>query len=444
MTVSSYPLPEVFLINMKSLLKGDFSAFLETYNEPALRGAHFSNRRNIAMLPEWASVRIPWAENAWYLDGESQPGRHPLHWAGQYYLQEPSAMAAVSALDAQPGERVLDLCAAPGGKTSLILNNMKGKGLLLTNELYLNRAKELSRNLERMGVINGIVTANLPEELSSRLPEYFDKVLVDAPCSGEGMFRKEPEVISHWHKGLPSQNAERQLTILNNAGMMLKDGGTLVYSTCTFNETENERVIEAFLESNPGFVPEDFHLNGLPASVNGMLRLWPHRIRGEGHFVARLRKSQGPSKESSNADSPIPESDRNKKDFLNQINEALPEWVVEQVKADYILGGVAVKLPDGCPNLQGLKVLRLGLHLGSLVGKTCLPEHALALALTPRQMMPLDLEKAERFRLGEQLSVSEEIKGFVAPCLEGWPLGWGKATQGMLKNHYPKGLRKPG
>lgn len=436
------PLPEAFIKSMKSLLKGDFLDFMASYEQPFRRGAHFSCRRGSIAAPDWAIKPIPWAKNAWYLDAQSQPGAHPLHWAGQYYLQEPSAMAAVSALNIQPGEIVLDLCAAPGGKSSQIASLLEGKGMLVSNDPYNNRAWELSRNMERMGVINSVVTSNQPEKLASSFPDFFDKILVDAPCSGEGMFRKEPEVISHWHEDLPAQNATRQLAILKAASVMLKPGGHLVYSTCTFNQIENEGVIEAFLDEQSDWSLQGFQLPGLPEAGNGMLRLWPHKNEGEGHFIALLKKPEN-SPLSKKKPLPLSWKDGAEKE-LREVNQYLRDWVKEDIFANRMVGETFVHLPSQCPSLDGLSVLRFGLHLARSVGKTILPDHALALAMTPRQMINLDVREIDKYRLGQTLAVPENMKRFVSPSLEGWPIGWGKASDGVLKNHYPKGLRKPG
>lgn len=444
MTIDVNPLPPEYINEIKFLLNEEFSDFIFTYAQPACRGVHFSARRGIIQPLNWAESKIPWAENGWYFEEGSQPGSSPFHWAGRYYIQEPSTMAAVSALSVKPGEKVLDLCAAPGGKSSQIANQMKGQGLLISNDPSLSRAHELSRNLERMGVSNCIVTANRPEQLSCVFPGFFDKILVDAPCSGEGMFRKEPEVLSHWHKDLPKQNAVRQLEILNQAAVMISPGGSLLYSTCTFNRVENEGVIDAFLKAHPDFSLKPFSLPGLPPSEGGILRLWPHRVRGEGHFLALLKHSPQtvaahPEKDLSDFRS------TNRKDKIPaEVNRLLQEWVAEKVDADAVFKDTFVSLPVNCPRLEGLTVLRLGLHLCKYVGKTLIPDHALALALTPKKIISLNEFHAEKYREGQPLQLDNKIRGFCAAALDGWPLGWGKASSGILKNHYPKGLRKPG
>lgn len=417
-------------------------AFLDSFHQPPHRAVRFSPRREHAPQA-WCTDSVPWAEDAWYFAGDTQPGGMLLHWAGAFYIQEPSAMAAVTALDPQAGQAVLDLCAAPGGKSCQIAGLMAGEGLLLANEPVTSRARELSRNLERMGVINAVVTSNKPERLAEKFPAYFDRILIDAPCSGEGMFRKNPEVMKSWHPGLPGELSQLQLHILGQAAGMLKPGGRMVYSTCTFNSTENEGVIASFLRAHQGFSLKQFSLPGLRDAADGMLRIWPHISKGEGHFIALLEKAA----ETGNPAASVLFGDKTTKDrrrLLSAVNGALPEWMETPVSADGFLGDTAVSLPRPCPDLEGLFTLRLGLHLASLVGKTMKPNHALAAAMKARNRLQLDRKEAECFRRGETLKVSGILQGYCCAEYEGWPLGWGKALNGILKNHYPKGLRNSG
>lgn len=443
MTSNRIHLPDEFARSLTMLPASELDAFLDEYKKPAWRAARFSSRQKALPQP-WCLERVPWAENAWYIAGNAQPGMEPQHWAGAYYIQEPSAMAAVGALSPDQGQAVLDLCAAPGGKSCQIADLMAGTGLLVANDPVISRARELSRNLERMGIRNAVVTSNPPEKLAIAFPGYFDRILVDAPCSGEGMFRKNPDAIKNWRHDLPAELSRIQLQILNQAALMLKPGGRMVYSTCTFNETENERVINAFLRQHSDFSLRLFALPGLPEADKGILRIWPHKARGEGHFIALLQKSV----ESAGMERPVMPFNRtlnaDKQKLLDAANRELAAWLDESPFADAILGGIAVKLPEPCPDLQGLQVLRLGLHLASVVGKTIRPEHALAAALIPNQTLRLDRKEAERFRKGEPLPVKQNLKGYLVVSFEGWPLGWGKAVNGVLKNHYPKGLRNPG
>lgn len=443
MTTQSITLPQAFLDSIKPMLSQDgLDAFLACYQRAPARAIRYSARRE---MPAQIDVLkpVPWAKRAFYLETSSQPGAHPLHWAGAYYVQEPSAMAAVSVLNPKPGEKVLDLCAAPGGKATQISDQMQGKGLLLANELHPSRASILNRNMERMGITNAVVTNNRPDELAERLPAYFDKVLVDAPCSGEGMFRKDPGALSAWNEDLPSLCSMRQLQIIQDAATMVKPGGKLVYSTCTFNCLENEELAAQFLKANPSFSLQPIRIPGLDEAPSGMLRLWPHLVDGEGHFIAQFIKTDGDSviKKSS---MPKKAGDRIYQELLRVINNSVEEWLADTVYANHVLGNTAVLAPEDCPDLTGLRVLRLGLHMGSVTGKTAKPDHALALAHKPRQALPVSLDEAQAYRRGEVLGIPENISGFLLPTLDGWPLGWGKASQGMLKNHYPIGLRKLG
>lgn len=437
---ASIPLPESFTASIAQILKDQLGDFSASYDAPATRGLRCSLRREVPPLP-FCEAAIPWADRAWYLKADAQPGAHPLHWAGAYYLQEPSAMAPAAVLNPKPGEKVLDLCAAPGGKATQLADLMQGQGLLMANDPVHARAAELSRNIERMGIPHAVVLSEDAEKLAAHFPAFFDKVLVDAPCSGEGMFRKDPASRAHWHRDLPDQNAKRQLHILGQAARMLKPGGRMVYSTCTFNQEENEGVLAGFLHQHPEYALVPFSLPGLPTAGEGMLRLWPHQVRGEGHFMALLEK---------NASKGLHTSPRSKTPpgtlppNLKQVaREALAAWVQDGLQANGLLGQTLVCLPPACPDLTGLKVLRAGLHLAQRVGRTLRPDHALALACRPRQSFEVNMEEAAAYRSGAVLKDdSGRLSGFVAPTLNGWPLGWGKASQGLIKNHYPKGLRK--
>ena len=289
-------LPEAYIAQMKRLLgEAGFFAYEQSLSQPVTRAL----RVNLLLRPdgslpcpvEGVGEAVPWAKGCCFVEGDARPGLSPLHEGGLFYLQEPSALSAVSVLAPQPGERVLDLCAAPGGKSTQIAGLMQGRGLLVCNEPVPSRAQILSRNVERMGVRNAIVTSAMPAQLAPRFPAFFDRILVDAPCSGEGMFRRQPEARDEWSAGSPRGCADRQLEILEAAAKMLAPGGALVYSTCTFNDTENEGVLARFTAAHPEFALEAFELPGLPSGSRGYVHLYPHEIRGEGHFVSLLRKA---------------------------------------------------------------------------------------------------------------------------------------------------------
>lgn len=422
-----------FIEQMKPLLGASLPDFLLSYERQPLRGVRM--RPGQEPIPDALSP-IPWARDAYYLPQDSDAGALPLHEAGAYYLQEPSAMAAAAALHPMPGERVLDLCAAPGGKSTQLAAYLAGSGLLVCNEPVANRAQILSRNIERMGVTNAVVVSALPEELSPRMPGFFDRILVDAPCSGEGMFRRHPETRGEWNTAAPAGCAQRQMQILREARKMLRPGGIMAYSTCTFNSVENEGVVGQFLREFPGFSLVPFALPGLPAS-EGMLHLWPHEIQGEGHFVALLRAPDDPVRTAKTVSLPLPG-----KAEAPLAEAFLREHIAAPPRVSGLFAGKPVSAPPELPDLKGVRTLRCGLHLGEVRGKNFFPDHALALALPALRTMQVTAEEAAAFQGGHPLPADGSCKGWYAPVFGGMQLGWGKASDGMLKNHYPKGLRR--
>lgn len=343
-------------------------------------------------------------------------------------------MLPAAVLNAQPGENVLDLCAAPGGKTTQLGLNMQGRGLLVSNEPVGKRAQILARNVERMGIVNCLVVSAMPDKLAQRWPEGFDAIQVDAPCSGEGMFRRHPETRDEWTPEAPEGCAKRQGEILDQAAKMLRKGGRMVYSTCTMNRLENEDTVAAFLERHPDFRLQGFDLPGASAP-NGMLTCYPHRMRGEGHFVALLVR-EGEGQAVLPTDQSLPKADK-------AMTAAVKAFAKDAPAPTAMLGDCAVYLP-GCPDVRGLKVLRAGLHLGVMKGKVFAPDHAWAVACEKPNVptIPLTEEEARRYQAGETIAVSENVKGYVLPTLNGLALGWGKVSDGVMKNHYPKGLRR--
>lgn len=417
--------------------------------------------------------KISWAREGFYYDTASQPGRHVLHEAGVYYIQEPSAMAVVEALAPQPGERILDLCAAPGGKTTQIAGRMQGKGLLVANEVIAERAKVLSQNVERMGIANCVVCSEKPERLSQLFPAFFDRVLVDAPCSGEGMFRKEEAVRGEWSEEIVSMCAERQSAILREAAKLLKPGGVLVYSTCTFSPEENEGRLSVFLREHEAYTIEEIPCGNLfspgrpdwlEEAADGIelsRRLWPHLLQGEGHFVARLRRS---GKAGEEAEKKLTQRETreghcgkgnrrtaSKIDLCKLAETILQEelgigeaWWERHPGSVLRFGEQIYLAPCEMPPLAGIRVLRPGLQLLTEKKNRFEPAHALALSLLPediRKKRGVSLAEAVAWMRGESLSCQEE-KGWIALFYEGFCLGFGKASGGQIKNHYPKGLRK--
>lgn len=429
-------LPQAFVARMTELLQDEAAAFLRSYEEPYWRGLRMNPLKTVdALLIPGLLEPVPWEPNGFYLAQESNAGAIPLHEAGAYYLQEPSAMLPAAVLDPQPGEKVLDLCAAPGGKTTQLALRMRGEGLLVSNEPVLKRAQILSRNVERMGITNALVVSSMPGPLAKRWPGGFDAVQVDAPCSGEGMFRRHPETRDEWTAEAPAGCAKRQAEILDSAAELVRPGGRIVYSTCTLNPIENEETVAAFCARHPDFSPRAFALPGACAPT-GMLTCYPHRMRGEGHFVALLVRA-GDGEAQLPRDASLPKPDK-------AMAKALQAFAMDVPAPTAMLGDTLVYLPE-CPDVRGLKVLRVGLHLGAMKGKVFLPDHAWAVSAAAPGMLrvPLTEEQARRYQAGETIPVDDGLRGFVLPTLHGLHLGWGKISDGIMKNHYPKGLRRP-
>ena len=418
------------------MLGAEFDNFLSSYQQPYSRGLRFRNKQ-LSLPANELEGPILYAKNAYYLSLHSSAGATPLHEAGAFYIQEPSAMTSAAVLDPQDGDRVLDLCAAPGGKSTQLAMSAQLL-LLVANEPIPSRAQILSRNIERMGISNAIVTCAYPDQLAEKWPHYFDKILVDAPCSGEGMFRKHPETRAEWNEQSPFRCAERQIGILNAAAQMLRAGGRMVYSTCTYNRYENEGVIETFLAQHPDFHLCAFSLPGLEAAPHGYLHLWPHKMRGEGHFVALLEKDgdETPS-------------------FIKPSLPAVDSKTAQTVASFYaenscaaaltptsLFGGRPVMLPENYPDLRGIRILRAGLHLGEFKGKAFIPDHAVALSIPFNNTFELDDQQILSYLHGDVIPCSDDPKGFIVFSYQGYQIGFGKASNGMIKNHYPKGLRK--
>lgn len=344
-------------------------------------------------------------------------------------------MAPVALLDPKPGERVCDLCAAPGGKTTQIAGRMLGQGFLLCNEINPKRAKILSRNIERMGVANALVTNEHPETLASRFPGFFDRVLVDAPCSGEGMFRKEEAAVTDWSQETVQMCARRQREILDSAARLVRPGGRLVYSTCTFAPEEDEETVAAFLESHPEFAPEPVEAPWFEPGENASYRMWPHKLLGEGHFAAVLRKTQGESGE-------VPACPGGKcpkawESFAKELDITLPEG--KAVSFGQSLYWAPMELPE----LNRLKVLCPGLELGTERKGRFEPAHALALWLKTcavTESFPPESPEMKAYLHGDVVPSGK--KGWCLVQAGGYAIGWGKGDGSVLKNHYPKGLRR--
>ena len=448
-------LPESFVSRMQDLLKEEWRELFQAWQGEPYQGLRvntlkISARELIKRVP-FNLESIPWVEEGYYYPWGERPAKHLYYQAGLYYLQEPSAMAPVACMDIKPGEKVLDLCAAPGGKSTQIAAKLKGQGLLVTNDNNVERVKALVWNMEHWGATNAVVTNETPERLAGVFPSYFDKILVDAPCSGEGMFRKDPRAIKSWETYSGENCAALQKEILETAAGMLKPGGRLMYSTCTFSPQENEGVIAEFIRKHPEFKTVPLPLapgweQGRPEWINNALvsvretrRLWPHKVKGEGHFLALLEK-EGTEKEAA------PPGHWGEGQKLEPLYAFMEENLSYALEGPFWLQGQYVyKIPRALPPMHGLKVARPGWFVGVLKNKRFEPSQALAMGLNKkdvRRALSFSLEDgvAERYLKGETLLVDGE-KGWTLVCLEEFPLGWGKQTGEYLKNYYPPGWR---
>ena len=427
--------PVDFLNRMEGQLGGEFPDFLQSLERPRAVALRFNPLKGAAPRMDFVQENVPWEPMGFYYDPEARPGLHPYHEAGVYYLQEASAMSAVALLDPKPGEKVCDLCAAPGGKTTQIAGRMLGKGFLLCNEINPKRAKILGRNIERMGVANALVTNEHPARLAERYAGFFDRVLIDAPCSGEGMFRKEEAAVTDWSQETVEMCANRQKEILHSGAQLLKPGGRLVYSTCTFAPEENEMTIAAFLQSHPEFSLEKTDAPWFTPAGQGQFRLWPHKLLGEGHFAAVLRKHGGEEED-------VPESKGEKlpkgwQTFAKELGISLPAG-----KA-VLFGSSLYWAPEEMPDLRSIKVIRPGLELGIEKKDRFEPAHALALWLKDvKNTVDLSAsgDAVKRYMHGEV--IASDKRGWCLVTVDGYSLGWGKGDGKVLKNHYPKGLRR--
>ena len=428
-------LPQAFLERMKTQLGDEYEDFLLSLERPRAVALRFNPLKGSAPRLPFVGDPVPWEPNGFYYDPVSRPGLHVYHEAGVYYLQEASAMAPVALLDPQPGERICDLCAAPGGKTTQIAARMMGEGFLLCNEWSPKRAKILSQNMERMGVANALVTNEDTAVLAKRFAGAFDKVLIDAPCSGEGMFRKEEAAVTDWSLETVQMCARRQAEILHNGAQLVRPGGRLVYSTCTFAPEEDELAVAAFLDSHPDFEPEEIETPWFVPGENGSHRMWPHKLLGEGHFAAVLRK-----KGSAEAEYTALSGEKLPKEWLSfakELSIQLPPG-----KA-VMFGETLYWTPEGTPQLQRLKVLRPGLELGIVKKGRFEPAHALALWLKScTNVQDYGAESTEMAKYIHGDVVPSTIRGWCLVTADGYSIGWGKGDGTVLKNHYPKGLRR--
>lgn len=509
-------LPREFEIKMKKLLGAEYEEFLASYDRPR----NFGLRVNVDKISTeefekkapFHLTKIPWTENGYYYEEQDMPARHPFYYAGLYYLQEPSAMTPASRLVSQPGDRVLDLCAAPGGKATELGARLHGKGVLVANDISASRAKALLKNVEVFGIRNSFIVNEVPAKLAENFPEFFDKILVDAPCSGEGMFRKDPAVAKVWDGNKPYECAKQQKEIITRAAQMLAPGGDLLYSTCTFSPEENEQVIQFLLDSREdmeireikpfeGFAPgrPDVAYEGWDseesenrkmgsADLKKCVRIWPHKMAGEGHYLALLHKrapeeTAGEQKNdrvvSNNSETTVDEQKKQVQGVISDIKgigkpetKALTEFFADvsmemNWKQVEVRKGQVYLVPEALGARKGLVFLRNGLYLGEIRKDRFEPSQSFAMALKKKEYMAvIDLDysdmRVEKYLRGETLDVDDIVaknlqaaseadlskavgkrleKGWQLVCVNGYPLGWGKLVNGTLKNKYHAGWR---
>lgn len=459
-------LPETFLDNMNALLGSEYEDWLASYERPSFQGLRINQTRIDRETWEqkrlYGSRRVPWTENGYYCEDDSRPAKDPYYYAGLYYLQEPSAMAPAALLPVEPGDCVLDLCAAPGGKSTELGARLAGTGLLVSNDISNSRARALLKNLELFGISNLCVTSEAPEKLAVTFGMFFDKILVDAPCSGEGMFRKDPELVKSWLEHGPEYYAPIQRQILTQAVRMLKPGGMLLYSTCTFAASEDEDTIRWLLAQHPELELVPIPLwEGACAGLDGtpVLRLFPHRIEGEGHFAALVRKraaDTGSVPSDAGLQSSHLPNRRSPDAALRQLEQEsdFSEW--EALYAQpfdrsrmMVRDGLVYYLPESFNRSWSLRYLRTGLLLGEWKKKRFEPSQAAAMACDPAQFahvfsMKREDERVIRYLKGETIFMAEDehpAKGWNLVCVDGYPLGWAKYTGSFMKNKYYPGWR---
>jgi len=454
-------LPNEYIESLKKVTNLNILKLEESFNHNAVAGVRFNhkklpfkiNEKNIENFMKNYDIfakfnQIPWCKEGFWIDENIKLGKNILHELGLYYLQEPSAMAPVEFLNVQPSDNVLDLCASPGGKSTQISSKLK-EGFLIANEIVPKRAKILYENVERLGCDNVIVTNHSPRELEIRFEKFFDKILVDAPCSGEGMFRKNSEAIFEWNKNSPMQCATRQKEIVKSAYKMLKPNGTMVYSTCTFSLEENEEVVKFLLDEfdDLEILPIDHKKYNFEKGIDidkskrllNCARLYPYNIFGEGHFFAVIHKKEGVSKEC-------------KKEKLKNLNYNKQKINIFE---DFITKHSNLKFNNFCLmgeylyansfiDIDKLKVLNAGLFLGEFKKNNFVPSMHLSRSLTEGKFYPkLNLNLIEAKRYLEGLELNTNLKdGWVLLTYNNFPISFGKCVDGKIKNHYPKNLRK--
>lgn len=459
--MSELKLSEEYLNRMRDLLgEEEFSAYLKSFDEERLYGLRVNTAKvtpeAFPELVSWDLKPVPWIPNGYYYEGTERPAKDPYYYAGLYYLQEPSAMTPAMLLPVEPGDRVLDLCGAPGGKSTELGVRLAGKGVLIANDISNSRAKALLKNLELWGISNICVTSETPDKLADVFGPWFDKILIDAPCSGEGMFRKDDDMVKSYEERGPEYYSEIQKEITDQAVRMLAPGGLLLYSTCTFSRCEDEEVICHILENH-----QEMELIRLPLfegasggiGLDGCIRLFPHKIKGEGHFISLLRKNGGGAERTAAGS-----RERSRLEPQGKKSPALPTELTDflaLMNREFDNSRIMIKndsvyyLPENFAPAKELRYLRTGLLLGELKNKRFEPGQALAMTLHAEEFKQTiswnkEDDRVIRYLKGETISLTPEegpAKGWCLVCVDGYPLGFAKGTGMALKNKYYPGWR---
>lgn len=432
--VAQINLPDEFLERMKTILGAEFDDFQQALNQPKQSGLFVNEKIDVdyfKQIVDFDISPIAYESKGFYVN--EKLGKHPLHHAGAFYMQEPSAMFTVNALAFKGNEKVLDLCAAPGGKSIQIANRIPN-GVLVSNEINSARCAVLFSNMERMGLKNVVVANDTPSNIANAYANSFDVVLVDAPCSGEGMFRRGEAVVNEWNANLPRMCADRQLEILNNADRALKQNGFLIYSTCTYSYEENEGVVSKFLQTH------DYKLINIDAKFSRginlpeTVRLYPHKVKGEGQFVAVLQKL--------NKNEDLPKSNL-KLQVCSQAQKFVRDNLTTQINC-FEYGDFAYAVLNESILKKGVNYYSIGVRVGSVKDKRFEPSHNLFTAFGKCFKLQLDFpytaKQVQAYLKGEIIDANF-LDGYGAFMVSGCPVGGFKIANGMFKNHYPKGLR---
>ena len=439
-------LSEKYLNKMKELLGDEYDDYLNSFNEKRIHSLRVNNAKisneEFERICPFKIKRIPWIENGYYFDESDRPSKHPYYYAGLYYLQEPSAMTPANVLPIEKGDIVLDACAAPGGKSLELASKLGDSGLLVSNDISVSRAYSLLKNLELGGHKNIYVMAEDISKLSKKFVKSFDKILIDAPCSGEGMLRKDPSIIKEWEDKGNEYYANLQKDIVKSAVSMLKDGGMMVYSTCTFDKSEDEDIVSYILSLDDDLKLE--RINEYEGFTRGIdmdeaIRLYPHKLQGEGHFVALVKKD-------------TPKTVTVKKKHVSKIDSKEAEEFIKLIKRDFddgyfeIINNNLYFIPEYDFEKKGLRILRSGLLMGEIKKHSFEPSMALALNLKMNEFknvinLSVDDKRVISYLKGETISVPETKDGWVLVCVDGYSLGFGKMQNGIMKNKYAKEWR---